>query len=602
MKAEILALASPLHKMANAAEPRLRMNTPLTSRKHYFHGNNDDTFSDTDTDNLMGEANAVLSVTPNATADLSAYLVPDERQSSSPVLVKTTPASLDTQDIDGLEEDSGEISELLDYLNDLGFDSPRSLLEAHSHRKQTPHTRLDVSTTAAATPRTLNRTAVQTPVQRSVLRERNNQTWPAGAKNILRSSSTSKSTLPKQSTPSEGTTNNDKRHITFSSSPPVSQRLQSYAKTKTSIPEQEYNDENTNNIRSELDLDASLEELLEETASAMLSPRKTWQFSEEEWQRLEKVQQMAGILLREAEHERESARRWARSVHESVELWVEEQRALVETHSDSLTSDKAQLKVARDALYRLKMEMEASENHHGVVKEKLMAIIQRQADTIKDLETKLQARDKADTKASTFMSPPRVSVKNTLTPAASIRPSRISLSPTIGQQRAKHVESTTAAPSPISVIDPITPTKHDALPDSVPTPMSMTVTPRTQRARAALVDGGKLVVYRNGTEKETRPDGTCIIRFPNGDVKCTLGGDNTIGIVAYYHATEKVCSLNYYSMLCTLTFLIRVSHDRQLTFAIRMALRFSNIPTAKWNETFPMDQKMSDFRTDPSAS
>jgi hypothetical protein len=39
-----------------------------------------------------------------------------------------------------------------------------------------------------------------------------------------------------------------------------------------------------------------------------------------------------------------------------------------------------------------------------------------------------------------------------------------------------------------------------------------------------------------------RPDGTCIIRFPNGDVKCTLGGESAVGIVAYYHAKEKVCS------------------------------------------------------------
>jgi hypothetical protein len=93
------------------------------------------------------------------------------------------------------------------------------------------------------------------------------------------------------------------------------------------------------------------------------------------------------------------------------------------------------------------------------------------------------------------------------------------------------------------MIDPITPTKHDALPHSVPSPVSMTITPRTQRARTTLVYGAKLVVYRNGSEKETRPDGTCIIRFPNGDVKCTLGGEGTTGIVAYYHAKEKVCRL-----------------------------------------------------------
>jgi hypothetical protein len=87
--------------------------------------------------------------------------------------------------------------------------------------------------------------------------------------------------------------------------------------------------------------------------------------------------------------------------------------------------------------------------------------------------------------------------------------------------------------------NPIAPTEDAALPYSIPSSESMSFTPRTQRARTSLVDGGKLVFYRNGTEKETRPDGTCVIRFPNGDIKCTSESEFT---VAYYHAKERVRS------------------------------------------------------------
>jgi hypothetical protein len=86
-------------------------------------------------------------------------------------------------------------------------------------------------------------------------------------------------------------------------------------------------------------------------------------------------------------------------------------------------------------------------------------------------------------------------------------------------------------------MDPITPTEDAALPDSIPSPESVSFTPRTQRAWTLLVDGGKLVFYRNGTEKETRPDGTCVIRFPNGDIKCTSESESTM---AYCHAKERV--------------------------------------------------------------
>jgi hypothetical protein len=50
----------------------------------------------------------------------------------------------------------------------------------------------------------------------------------------------------------------------------------------------------------------------------------------------------------------------------------------------------------------------------------------------------------------------------------------------------------------------------------------------TQRAveggktEVRFADGTRLVVFRNGTEKEARPDGTAVVRFSNGDVKRTV--------------------------------------------------------------------------------
>lgn len=492
----------------NAAH-RVRMDLP----KHAPL--NDTLLSDADTVDLMDGAEAVLAVTPNPRKAMD---------------TKASPASLETQY--GDDDDSREVSHLLDCLNDLGFDSPSSLLEAHSHCKGTPIVQRNSSAPLTVTHKI--GTALKTPAaQRKVLVDKNNQTWPAGAKSIFRSSSKREAV--------EATT--AKKRYAASSSPRVtSTRGSSHRPTLQKDPSMDYNDKNddcNNNRSSEFEWDVSLEQLLEETAEAMLSPSstKTFQFTEEEWLRLEKVQEMAEMLLHEAEFERDAARKWAKRVHESVTAWVEEQRALEKAHAEArATHDQMQLKTAREALNRMKVEMDQAATRHDMVEHKLEAIIQRQSHTI----SILQARqgDKAVDSAPALNTPRRPSTSIRATADSSTRLSRVSLSP-LAVQTCDQVETDASAPFS-AAIDPITPTKHDALFNSVPSPVSMTITPRTQRARTTLMDGGKLVVYRNGTEKETRPDGTVVIRFPNGDVKCTLGSDKTADIVAYYHAKENV--------------------------------------------------------------
>lgn len=512
--------------MTKAASDRVRLNIPVSTEKH----DDQDDKSDADTVDIMEEADVVLSVSPNASKpmDLSAYLVPDEPRPTNNA-AEATPASLETQ-YTPWEDDSREVSDLLDYLNDLGFDSPKSLLKAHSHRK-TPLPR----TATGATPMSKNRditTPLETPAPRKVLRDISNQTWPAGAKQILRKS-------PKSSTPRAERSNDERRGC--SPSPQTISGPASRQETTNEDPNIIHgNEEVDSNSSSELDWDMSLEELLEETANAMLSSssRKTWHFTEEEWGRLEKVIETTEFVLKEAQHERETAKKWATSVRESVLQWVSEQRALQQAHAESSTNDQVQLKATQEVLKQLKMELEALKTRHDAVTEELKAVIRRQADTIKELENKL-LKNQAKESSGAFKTPGRpVSIASVR--KSSTRVSQISLSPTVSQVKQAYDAETSNASSPTSTIDPITPTKHDALPNSVPTPMSMTVTPRTQRARTTLSDGGKLIVYRNGTEKELRPDGTVTIRFPNGDVKCTLGNEKSAGIVAYYHAKEQV--------------------------------------------------------------
>ena len=57
------------------------------------------------------------------------------------------------------------------------------------------------------------------------------------------------------------------------------------------------------------------------------------------------------------------------------------------------------------------------------------------------------------------------------------------------------------------------------------------------RKERVCLDGRKIVSYQNGTQKETQPDGTNIIRFLNGDIK-TMNAKS--GSIIYYYASAKV--------------------------------------------------------------
>jgi hypothetical protein len=55
----------------------------------------------------------------------------------------------------------------------------------------------------------------------------------------------------------------------------------------------------------------------------------------------------------------------------------------------------------------------------------------------------------------------------------------------------------------------------------------------------------RVMIYTNGTRKETLPDGTVIVRFTNGDMKTTY---SNIGITVYYYNESKVSNSTYGDM------------------------------------------------------
>jgi hypothetical protein len=476
----------------------------------------DNTQGDSDMAELIGKADAALSSTPGQNPmDVSTYLVREEQYAQTDR--KITPASLDSHDVP-FDEESREVSALLDYLNDLSIDSS-PLFRSVDSPNRAPDPSGALASACDITTGTPSRAALSmhthTPARRMTLCDRLAQTSSSGIKPTFKVCKLLERATPRQ-TKALGVESKDSRAF---STPQTASTVQSSQGEETKCDNLDHG--------YELELDHSLEELLEISVDAMLSPRKqTWELSEEEWQRLEEVQRMSEMVLREAEYERESARTWARSMQVSVEKWVLEQQALEEAR---VRAGKDEVKAMRDALNRLQRDTKEAASHHEIVKRKLEAVIQQQTDKIRNLEEKLEVVEK---NASVFKTPDEAIACHTS--RKSQRTSRISPSPTGGKT---HDEWRSVTQSPVTVMDPITPTKDSALSNSVEFRESISFTPRSQRARTSFVDGGKLVFYCNGTEKETRPDGTCIIRFPNGDVKCTSASEST---VAYYHAKERV--------------------------------------------------------------
>jgi hypothetical protein len=78
-------------------------------------------------------------------------------------------------------------------------------------------------------------------------------------------------------------------------------------------------------------------------------------------------------------------------------------------------------------------------------------------------------------------------------------------------------------------------------PQGRPTEVSV-MPPGASRVEEDLPDGGKLIRYKNGTEKRTDKAGNSTVRFLNGDTKSS---NLTSGAVVYYYAEAKTTHTTY---------------------------------------------------------
>jgi hypothetical protein len=317
----------------------------------------------------------------------------------------------------------------------------------------------------------------------------------------------------------------------------------------------------------------------------------TLEISKQEWERFDFLHSRSEDVLEDAKNELQRSQQWAAEMKQAVMDWFQQQRALIEQERSmnglqacnatltlpSLgTSDEPaqNIQCSKDAelhdeLRSLQQDFKAAKALHEKEKDHLNVIIQQQNDKIQDLEQKLAASIKVS--KLTHVSSDSVSLKVGNTGRTSKKaPAESSVKPS---------ERTKKPSPPCTTV--LVATKKPR------TEGSTTSLGRTRRERG---DGSLVVNYRNGTHKETHPDGTCVIRFPNGDVQTTsaISGAN-----AYYHASARVSNLSRAAAAC-LTFLKR-SHctflffcGRQFKFVIQMAHKFLNFPTSRSNDTSPM--------------
>ncbi|KAL3924825.1 MAG: hypothetical protein SGILL_000810 [Bacillariaceae sp.] len=255
----------------------------------------------------------------------------------------------------------------------------------------------------------------------------------------------------------------------------------------------------------------------------MITP-KTKSFSPEN---AKKLLQTAVDTLKDARHERNSARVWAQEIKESVEQWVEEQRQIIRTESVSVaatshaavsTASSVQVQRLESSIHLLQNEISRSITFRSDNDRKLEELLLRQEVQIASLTSELN------------------DVKSHLT----------------------QVLRTDGATSPSSM-------KHKAPPVTIANPPRYSSTPkslgssrwseasvassRTNRSRARTPSGGHVVSYGNGVTKEIHPDGTTVTRFVNGDVETRFGDiatpkrGSSKAIVAYFHAKEGVLQI-----------------------------------------------------------
>jgi hypothetical protein len=219
--------------------------------------------------------------------------------------------------------------------------------------------------------------------------------------------------------------------------------------------------------------------------------------------------------LHDARAERESARQWASSMKEAVNKWVDEQRKLIRTettsrlgameaHEEQIHTQTASLSKLEQSIQSLYEELTTSNQTRQTTEKKLQRLLLDQQDKIHALGQQLSSIEQT------------VSEQGTRSSMAS---------------RAGH---TGRLPSPK---DTVIPRYVDKTPKAASGSQASSSSSRVKRRTK---DGGHVIAYSNGVQKEVHPDGTTVIRFANGDVETKFAESGT---VAYFHKEDRVMQI-----------------------------------------------------------
>ena len=217
-----------------------------------------------------------------------------------------------------------------------------------------------------------------------------------------------------------------------------------------------------------------------------------------DWTFLDKIQRKVEELLREVRKEREATNEWVKAVQESVDVWVQEQRLLIECERKHAFERARQHRPVRQVAPENQV---VDSSVSQAAEQKLLHVIEHQAKKIEELQSRLAAEKALETRVPVLKTP-----------------------------RYSQIPGSQESASSKKFFDMVEKHESPTLPHLVHKEV------RPKREYMTLQDGRRLVKFRNGTEREYLPDGTLITRYPNGDVKTEGGKDK---IVIYWHDKEK---------------------------------------------------------------
>lgn len=265
-----------------------------------------------------------------------------------------------------------------------------------------------------------------------------------------------------------------------------------------------------------------------------------------------KLLRTAVSALQDARAERDSARKWASTMKESVTKWAEEQRKIIQSETSAqiqqqlikVEEEQQQRKKGTDtkqvvkenevvatgltdlesAIRQLHIDFQNSNKDRASFDAKLHDLLLRQQDKINGLSQQLTSMEQLVSEGGTRVSPGNISSTEQrfekrrqpfstalVSPSRERVPEFVNKTPQHQQQGRQH---------------------HDG--------SSHSSSSSSRRVRRQMHDGGHIVVYGNGVRKEVHRDGTTVIRFANGDIETKFVESGT---VAYFHARENVMQI-----------------------------------------------------------